>query len=386
MQQKFRLIFLGAGFSVPAGLPLAAELWKTIRQEAFGYPETLRASKFGDDLKLYVRFLNEACGQTITEDEVDFEDFMRFLDIEHFLGLRGSDTWGPEGNESTIVTKFLIGKILARHCGYQIKIPTLYQEFARRLQPGDTVITFNYDILLEIALEAIGKPYRLFPNRFMTIEKFSNTVDDSQDDEIVVLKMHGSIDWFDSSFVKNSMSFRGPMDLPLPSHSIFSRQVEFGLKKIVSGPRPENEALDRIYRAKNLRDVYREGLSFFEPPKILTPSAAKILYSNEMHDFWTGFSKVGHLNFGLSIVGFSLPQHDEYMRQILYKVITNYQRSYWESGYLDRKKSPLVLVDYFANPEAEQLYRQRYRFVDWEKCQLIGSGFDMASLDKIFSE
>lgn len=386
MQRKFRLIFLGAGFSVPAGLPLAADLWKHIYSEAGNYPESLRASHFSKDLQLYIKYSREAYGKDISVDDVDFEDFMRFLDIDHYLGLRGSDTWGPEGNESTIVTKFLIGKILAKHCLANTTPPNLYKEFARRLQPGDTVFTFNYDTILETALDYVGKPYRLFADRFEKIGQFANTVDSSDDHEIVVLKMHGSIDWFDNSFVKNSMSFRKPMGLPIPDYSIFSRKEEFGLENIVAGPRPENESLSNIYRAKNYNAVYQDGLSFFEPPKILTPSAAKILYSNGLHDFWTGISKAGHYSFGLSIVGFSLPQHDEYMRQILYKVMKNYQNSYWAEGFNGMKKTPVTMVDYFANSQAEQLYRERYKFVDWNKTHVIGTGFDLASLDHIFPD
>ena len=78
---------------------------------------------------------------------------MAYLDVEHHLSLRGSDTWSDDGNETTIVTKYLIAQILMRHTLSLKCVPELYTEFARRLDPSDTVITFNYDTMLERALD-----------------------------------------------------------------------------------------------------------------------------------------------------------------------------------------------------------------------------------------
>ena len=55
---------------------------------------------------------------------------MGFLDVEHFLGLRGSDTWSDDGNEGTVVAKTLIGQILADCLDRLNAIPELYLKFA----------------------------------------------------------------------------------------------------------------------------------------------------------------------------------------------------------------------------------------------------------------
>src|SRR5262249_24607735 len=143
--------------------PLAVGLWKEIRKAAANrfFPGH-RAYKFNEDLCHYIDFRKETDGEVLTPETVDFEDFMRFLDVEHYLGLRGGDTWSEDGNEGTIVTKFLIGEILATYVNRLKDVPGLYLDFARRLEPHDIVVTFNYDTLLERALDAIGKPYRLF--------------------------------------------------------------------------------------------------------------------------------------------------------------------------------------------------------------------------------
>jgi hypothetical protein len=76
-------------------------------------------------------------------------------------------------------------------------IPPLYLKFVERLQPWDRVLTFNYDILLERACDVVGKPYRLAPMRYTEVKEYTAAVDDSCLDEISILKLHGSVDWFD---------------------------------------------------------------------------------------------------------------------------------------------------------------------------------------------
>lgn len=268
MTRKYRLIILGAGFSRPAGLPLASHLWNEIRETAAAYPSDLRASKFNVDLEHYIAFRKDAAGEDLAPETVDFEDFMRFLDVEHYLGLRGGDTWSQDGNEGTVVTKHLIGNILARHVNALDAVPELYIEFAKRLEPDDYVITFNYDTLLERALDAIGKPYRLFPTRFKEVSEFGGTVD-SDTNEVVILKMHGSIDWFDRTGFERRIAQHTKIGAPAPFDIIFSDEAGLGLERLTDGPRPDVDPLKNIYRAKNLKALYDKDLLFMATPRIL---------------------------------------------------------------------------------------------------------------------
>jgi hypothetical protein len=384
MSNRYRLIILGAGFSRPAGFPLAPELWKEIRETAASFPPDLRAHKFNDDLDHYIEFRKEADGIVLTRETVEFEDFMRFLDVEHYLGLRGSDTWSEDGNEGTVVTKFLIGTILARHVNALEEVPKLYLEFAKRLEPDDIVFTFNYDTLLERALDAIGKPYRLFPTRFERVFGSGGVVDNSAH-EVLILKVHGSIDWFDRSSFEGLIASRQKQRAPPPTDIIFSHEAALGLERLVDGPRPDTDPLRSVYRAKNLKALYAKDLLFMATPRILAPSAAKLLYAARMNDFWSGMGKAGYYNFGMAIIGFSLPPQDEYARQILYELVTNYQQTNWDKDVFGERKSLLAIVDCFPDAAAETRLRERYRFVDWSRATLSGRGFDVASLDKIFA-
>ena len=385
---KYRILILGAGFSCPAGLPTATELW----QEIFEKARTLwgRAAKFRKDLEAYISYRRECDGREISVDKVDFEDFMKFLDIEHYLGVRGSDTWSEDGNEGTIVTKTLIGKILADKLNKLTKMPDLYLEFASRLEPNDIVITFNYDTLLEKALDQVGKPYRLFPYRYNRVHEYGGWPAMDRD-EIILLKMHGSIDWFDRSNFEQREVRHAKLNVSPPEDIIFSNEAELGLVPLVDGPCHNDDPLKSVYRARNLRALYRRDLMFFATPKMLPPSASKIVYSTKVHDFWNGMGNTGSFNFGMSIIGFSLPPQDDYIRQIIYGMVTNYQRRNWgeEAFKLTKEvfnltKTPLVVVDFFNNADDEENFRKRYRFVDWNRAVLVGNGFSAEALDTIF--
>ena len=381
---KYRILILGAGFSKAAGLPLASELWAEIRKRARSL--TGRAVKFQEDLRNYLEFRWRCDGVDLTEDQVDFEDFMRVLDIEHFLALRGSDTWSNDGNEATMVVKWLLSQIMAERTPAPEDIPELYLDFARNLQPGDYVLTFNYDVLLEQALDAVEKAYRLFPNRYQSVREDSSAIIDTSYEEVVVLKLHGSIDWFDRrDFTALEHTCRQQGCTSGPTHRVFNQMEELSVTKLDDGPRHPDDPMAQMYRVRNVRRLYEEGLSFVCAPWVLAPSTIKIVYAQTLRDFWYGLARGGTLNFGMAIIGYSLPPQDEYARQAIYTLATNYQEANgWENEVFRRRKSPLVVVDYCPDDERLQRCQNRYRFIDWSRAKLCTGGFDQEAMNAIF--
>src|SRR5262249_5980042 len=125
-----------------------------------------RGELFRDDLEAYIEYRTKCDGVDLNVEKVDLEEFMAFLDIEFHLGLRGKETWSSEGNETQVIVKTLIGEILTERMPARDKLPDLYLHFAEILKPNDIVLTFNYDVLLEWALERAAIPFRLFPDRY----------------------------------------------------------------------------------------------------------------------------------------------------------------------------------------------------------------------------
>jgi hypothetical protein len=292
---------------------------------------------------------------------------MAFLDIEHYLELRGKDTWSDDGNRSQIIVKTLIGQILTERMPREV--PDLHLRFASSLRPDDHVLTFNYDVLLERALEKAAKPFRLFPDRYTAVGH-----PDSSLREVIVLKLHGSIDWFD----------RRPYEelhgLP-PGHPVFGPPNPLRTRAVVDGPRYPADPLSGVYRVLDLKKLYRREILFRATPLLLNPSTAKILYALKLRDFWRRVCQLGALTCGMAIIGYSLPPQDNYARQALYQLVRNYQHNNEAADYFRVTKTPLLLVDRPGDKQQEQALRKRYAFVDWTRVQTHFDGFDDRALE-----
>jgi hypothetical protein len=376
MSKAYRILFLGAGFSQPAGLPLGGELFREVRR--------LLTAKHGSDnhverdLERYAQYLIDCKGQSLTADSIDYEQFLGFLDVEHYLGLKGKDTWSDEGNESQLMVRQAIAQVLYDHMPDEP--PELYRAFARQLDPSDYVLTFNYDTLLEAALEAEDVPYRLFPNRYSEIGYASNTIDNSRD-ELVVLKLHGSIDWFDRAVYEAHVA--SAQECPTPyevKHPVFGADRIVDSAPLTDGPRATSDPLAKIHRVADPKPLFARG--FWECcPLILAPSPTKLFYAQPLREFWWGLQRAGGLNLSLGVVGYSLPPYDAYARQVIYHVFSNYTGYEPDLEFNGRKKGRVRILDYRPDGDSGAEIRTRYRFADWSRTDLRLDGFNEVTVE-----
>jgi hypothetical protein len=381
VERRFRVVFLGAGFSAPAGVPLAVPLWKETLNRIH---EAGLGAKVDRDLATYQEYLAECLGLKPSADEINFEEFLGFLDLEYYLGLRGSDTWSDDGNETQVIVKAMIGRILAESMPPAGSVPDLYLRFAERLQPGDYVLSFNYDVILERALEQIGKPFRLFPDRY---KEGSSTQLDSDRDEVVLLKMHGSIDWFDrTSYAQRCESFDSFGIKDRPEDPVFNNNSDLTVVPLVDGYVRPDDPLRGVYRVHEVEKLYQQFVFFRATPLLILPSVAKVVFANKLRDFWWGIGRSGGWNLGCGVIGFSLPDHDDYARQVLWRYIRNYQNSWWDDVYPDGlMKAPLALIDFRRSEEEVTDWRQHYQFVNWDRARIDLGGFREGALNAFFS-
>jgi len=345
------------------------------------------------DIASYIRFRRECYGEQIEPENIDFEEFLGYLDIEHYLRLRGTQTWSEDGNESQVIVKTAIGQILMEATPPCDELPKLYLDFAKELEPHDVVLTFNYDIILERALEAEKKPFRRFPNRYAQAAPEGFSIDtEKEDDEIAIFKMHGSVDWFDrSSYSYLEDSYREGGFPEKPPDAVFGPESNAEPVPLLEGDQPSDDPLRHIYRAINVDPLY-DSHKLLSPggpvPWLLTPSKEKILYAYKLKGFWEGMGREGGWTLGLVIIGYSLPKHDAYVLQGLFSLITNYQNSWWDEEFLGpggMRKQPVILVDYRPDMHEAEEYRNRYRFVDEQKAKFHFGGFNDEALRLIRS-
>ncbi|GMV04428.1 MAG: hypothetical protein AMXMBFR53_07080 [Gemmatimonadota bacterium] len=382
--RRFRIFVLGAGFSKPAGLPLGPELWQEIKARASRGAG--RASKFDRDLDLYLRYLRDTGRSVGTDDDVDFEGFLGFLDIEHRLGLAGSDTWSEEGNETQIIVKRVIGQIICERTPPAEHLPAPYYAFAEQLKPGDFVLTFNYDNLLERALEHVGQSYRLFPDRYSRLHDYHAEVSDEGRDEVVVLKLHGSIDWFDRSRYDEREAARRKHGLTSPTEDpVFGPNRNLRLVPLTEGPRFPDDELQTVYRVvEGIESVYAGPHFLGGTPVLLSPSTAKAIYADRFRSFWWGMGRGGGMNLGIGIIGYSLPHHDEYAGQALFRLLRNYQDSWWDESFFEgQRKEKVIFIDRRPEGTERDSLRQRFGFLDEEKTAFRWTGFDSEAVEMI---
>jgi len=376
----YRLIFLGAGFSKPAGLPLGSDLFNDIRnliRNNYG-PDSI----FEYDLNRYIQYIKKCENQNIVIDQINYEDFLNFLDFEHYLGLKGKDTWSSEGNESQLMVRNAIGKILYQRTPKTP--PDLYKKFVKQLSSTDWIFTFNYDTLLENTLESEGIPYRLYPYRYSKINWDDSAIVDNTYNELVVIKLHGSIDWFDKRTYDERLIYSKKCPIPyIPQHSIFGPNRIVNPLPIVEGPRPISDSLNSIFKVKDISNLVNKN--FLEYcPLILNPSSTKYLYFQPLKEFWWGLQQAGGLNLSICIVGYSLPYYDKYVRQLFYNIFTSFTNYEPDLKLAGQQKTKIKILDFSSDKRAKIKFKKQYQFAVKDKVEYCFEGLNENSIDWLF--
>lgn len=380
--RRFRFFILGAGFSSPAGLPLAHQLWEEVLSRARQLNWMNDMLDF--ELQAYERF-RVSRGNNLDDSPFDFEDFFAYLDLEHALGLKGSDHFSDEGNRLQLALKWLIAQVLVERTPAASELPSCYLEFARLLQPHDYVLTFNYDTVLERALDAVGKPYRLFPSRYQEIRESHSVVDNSRE-EVAVIKLHGSVDWFDkSSYLSQCERYREQGIEQPPDHIVFGPRSPVETSQLMGGPQFPDDPLTTVHRVSaGLEELYRREPPILVCPFLLAPSNMKVLYANKMRYFYWGLGQSGGMNLGITVIGYSLPRHDDYARRFMMDMFRNYQNMYWgEEMHRGMKKTPVLLIDFRNDDGRRKEYERIYSFSDTEKTEFYYDGFGIKAVEYI---
>jgi hypothetical protein len=361
-----RLFFLGAGFSAPAGLPLAAGLLPLVLREV---QDERGWSHLQESLNEYSTYLEDTTGAPA--DPVDIEDFATYLDHQHHFGMLGSDTWSEEGNRDQFLLRWGIGRVLHGLTPSHERLPEVYLEFATGLRPRDTVVTFNYDLVLERALDAVGTSYRRFPLRLERVGSALSVVDTSHDDEeVVILKMHGSLDWISRAPYERHLRYmhnvqgESGVDFAKRHDLMFGTPRVSNTHQLVEGPVDPEDALAQVEVIEDLDAYYGKRLvAYHHPPLVLAPSQAKQLYGGALRDFWRGLGLWAWGWGGFSIVGYSLPAADPYAKQVLYAVARGYTRGLIDANYRLGPMAKVCVVNLTVNMREETELREKYRFL-----------------------
>jgi len=192
-----RVFLLGAGFSAAAGLPLLPDLPRL----TFEHARSLRLYKAGRVLEPdgqgkrivgllehYYPFLRSPRRRLLEgmPKWFDFEHFMSLVSSGSFFEERTKERWDSQTNEGLSLIRRCLAAVVTHPLDTH-GIPAVYLEFARRLKGGKSlIVSFNWDVLLEMALRSVGVPFTYDFHQWM----------EGGYQATMVMKMHGSVNWF----------------------------------------------------------------------------------------------------------------------------------------------------------------------------------------------
>ena len=242
------------------------------------------------------------------------------------------------------------------------------------------VLTFNYDTLLEQALDDIGKPYTLTPQWWLRTDS-----GESRPKFVDLLKLHGSIDWYDRHYHDAAVDWhaeqghnvpnRDPIFGPAPA--VPSEPLARGRTDVEFG----NNILPRVFRVPNHTEHFpmRERVGSNIVPFILPPAYDKLLGHDPILDLWENLHRGQDYYASMIVIGYSMPPHDSYAYETLGRLFVRYQQGGDTTGW-GHRRGPIQLV---TLADSEQHALQRLPFLDPAKTRAWNRGFSLDSLDWI---
>jgi hypothetical protein len=165
---------------------------------------------------------------------------------------------------------------------------------------------------------------------------------------------------------------------------VFDEPKRYGAKPLVDGLLPPNDPLAHLHAIQDVSSYYAKD-GGFNAPFILSPSHVKFVYASPIMSLWNGLGRAGAYNLGVSVIGFSLPPHDEYIRIGMHQMLRNYA-SWWDTPMLGALKDYVRFVDFKTDQAEKDAYADRYRFADGDRSKFYFGGFGPDSLEFLFNQ
>jgi len=370
-----RLFVLGAGFSKLAGLPLGHELLEEVRIRIRDHH---RIYNWDGPLEKEIREWKEL----YPDNELSLESVFAYSHRKHFLQLIGADEHFSHGSRSIVFARKAIQSILIEST--PIDAPPPYSDFASRLTPNDTVITLNYDTLLEEVLESAEIPYSLTPEWWLDNEQAENPKRFSKPQYVEVLKLHGSIDWYDRNYYLQSRAYadNNPMEVPDedplfgPNRTVPTEALSRGKVAGVHG----EEILSRVYRVPNHRQHFPvTPKHYMVVPFLLPPAYDKLLGNDPIRDIWRDLHRSFETYSSITFIGYSMPKYDEYAYEAFGRLILGFQHGS-DTTYFGHRRVPVQVVTLAESPK--DLFSD-WRFLKPDKTRIWTDGFSADALNWI---
>jgi len=290
-ERNRRVYFVGAGLSKALGLPNTAELLTGVlklARKSKRWTQTERLPRRVEDAFKY--FYPDAANKGYRPDVVDFFSALRtYIDVG--AGLRGGFSDAPELFRSL---KFAIAQLLVsciRDIDDGLKQGHPYLE--RIVQPGNIVVTSNWDLVFE---------------RYAALHDVPLRLTGFKKNEFVLLKLHGSIDW--CAVGRRSRRYSDAAYASL--HERLFAPSRYRIKV----PRAQDE-LVRIRALEGWRNGWSRISSRALDLHMVTMARGKAGDLGPLQEIWRDAYSALSRASRIEIVGYSLPDDDIEIRTLL---------------------------------------------------------------------
>lgn len=320
-----RLYIIGAGASSPYNLPtLKTLLWdicKFFKEE---------------DQKILKQAIYETFRITLErpEDSPDFESFLNMLDARSLLYLHENklEMLPSIRQRAAVLALKGLREYIHQKCLAAENQKGLYDYLVQSLREDQAIVSFNWDVLLEVAFHRVGHKYTyLEPSKEATL----------------LLRPHGCISWFallDRELLK--IDTRGNVD-------VLGDKIEDYYMCYLKDPLGPRDMGNSNSRAKNALSP----LAAIVPPNATnTLTVGGVPHDNfvvggyirAMRDIWSTFSVLSEEANEIVVIGYSLPGTDAATIEVM--------RTIGESATARISSKRLLIVD--KDKKVLERYRQ----------------------------
>lgn len=281
--------FAGAGLSCALGLPNTPSLLEEILSLA-GRTQWLQSKELPKRVREAIKyFYPDGTIPGFHPDVVDFFSALRtYIDIG--AGLAGGFKDAPALYRDL---KFAIGHLLVERIkAADAALAAGHEYLEKVVQPGKVVITSNWDVLIE---------------RFAQLKEIPLRYSGNSDTALVLLKLHGSIDWCLSGD-------RG--GYPDGDYASLGEQVFSSRVRHVRVPAAA-KTIVRVRAMENWSDAWRKIKSRTEEPFMVTMARGKSGDLGPLLGIWKDAYAALSRARTLEVVGYSMPPDDIEIRTLL---------------------------------------------------------------------
>ncbi len=396
VQDRKIVLFLGAGFSSSAGLPLMREFGEHARIENFNLLKHAQAERSSLDYRyaapmlvdsaFVFKNLQDLCKRSNTLSEDDINNLETIFCFAEILKESGQRIINIDGNRYSIDTvikeiQLWLWKIYQQYPFINNKKKEaqanepLYDKFFQIIEKSNTsdnitVITTNYDLIFEF--KAFDNDmfcsycikYSRIINAGHGFEEYA-AVDYSQKKKgPIICKLHGSVNFFQDHSQDHPIDDRGYLYIAndLGNNESIGKSGSFNKK-------PAIFAVDAIW---NIQKKY--GETFF--PAIIPPTYSKLYHNNWLVEIWNNAFEALKNASKIVFIGYSFPETDGFMRALIHAAM----------AFRCNKEPPDVYVidDKVATHVRYQgIFKSMYHEID---PQAFIDAINNRTIEKIFNE